>query len=231
MGDRKLMSVLGFAAVCGLLAITGHAQAQDAADPLAQPLPSNDPAQAAAESGAHPPPEAPVSAPMDVAPEPTNDPAPNAIFIEGLGAGLAYSINYERHVVPELAVRLGFSYLSVSASASSGDTSAEASSAYLTFPITAAYVGLRGLEVGGGVTLAYASGSASTVGASASGSGIAPLGTLAIGYRLHPRGRAGFQFRVGAMALVGKGLSLSSDASPDDIGILPWLYISFGAGF
>jgi hypothetical protein len=51
-----------------------------------------------------------------------------------------------------------------------------------------------------------------------------------VGYRLHPVGDAGFMFRVGAMALVGKGLSLST-GDPEKIGVLPWLYLSLGASF
>jgi hypothetical protein len=67
-------------------------------------------------------------------------------------------------------------------------------------------------------------------GASASGSGFAPLGTALVGYRLHPVGRAGFQFRVGGMAMMSKGLSLSA-SDPAALGVLPWLYLSAGAGF
>jgi hypothetical protein len=157
-------------------------------------------------------------------------PAKNAVFLEGLGPGLLYSVNYERLVIPELAVRLGFSYLSMSASATSGGTTATASASFFTIPITATYVGLRGLEVGGGMTLFHASGSGSSVGVSASGSGFAPLGTLLVGYRLHPDNGVGFQFRVGAMAMMGEGLSLSTD-NPGGFGVLPWLYLSAGVGF
>jgi hypothetical protein len=73
-------------------------------------------------------------------------------------------------------------------------------------------------------------GSGSTVGASASGSGFAPLGVALVGYRAHPLGGAGFQFRVGGMAMMGKGLSLST-SDPAAFGVLPWLYLSAGAGF
>jgi hypothetical protein len=80
------------------------------------------------------------------------------------------------------------------------------------------------------MTLMHSSGSGSTIGASASGSGFSPLGTALVGYRLHPRGHAGFQFRVGAMAMMGQGLSLSA-SNPGSFGVLPWLYLSAGAGF
>jgi hypothetical protein len=159
-----------------------------------------------------------------------NGPAKNGVFLEGLGPGLLYSINYERLVTDDLAVRLGFSYWSVTATASSGGTSASASASFFTVPVTATYVGLRGLEAGGGMTLLHTSGTGSTIGASASGSGFAPLGVALVGYRLHPVGGPGFQFRVGGMAMMGKGLSLSA-SDPTAFGVLPWLYLSAGAGF
>ena len=55
-------------------------------------------------------------------------------------------------------------------------------------------------------------------------------GTLMLGYRLHPVGGAGFQFRIGMMALIGPGLNVFGD-DPYSVGVLPWGYISFGAGF
>ena len=169
----------------------------------------------------------------EIAPE-KDKPAPNSVFLEGLGAGLFYSINYERRVIDDVGVRAGFSYLSVSASASGAGTTASASASYLTIPITASYLGVRGsrsgLELGGGMTLAYASGEASAGVSSASGAGMSALGTAMVGYRLHPVDHAGFQFRVGLMALAGKGLSFS-DPSPDSFGVLPWFYTSCGASF
>jgi hypothetical protein len=157
-------------------------------------------------------------------------PAKNAVYLEGLGPGLLYSVNYERLVIDGMAVRVGFSYWSVSASATSGGSTATASAGFVTVPVTVSWVGVNHLELGGGMTLLHASGSGSTVGASASGSGFAPLGTAIVGYRLHPVGGPGFQFRVGGMAMLGKGLSLSA-SDPTAIGVLPWLYLSAGAGF
>jgi hypothetical protein len=157
-------------------------------------------------------------------------PAKNGLFLEGLGPGLLYSLNYERVLIDDIAVRIGFSYWSVTATATSGSATAEASASFFTVPMTVTYVGLRGLEVGGGMTLLHTSGSGSTLGASASGSGFSPLGTLLVGYRSHPIGGAGFQFRVGGMAMMGEGLSLSAN-DPTSFGVLPWLYLSAGAGF
>ena len=157
-------------------------------------------------------------------------PAPNSLFAEGFGAGLYYSLNYERLVVDSLGVRVGFSYISLSASA--GSTSS--TSSYLGFPLTVSFIGVGGgrhrLELGGGATIAIWGGSASGLGASSSGSGVLVYGTGMIGYRIHPVGGAGFMFRVGLMGLAGKGLSLSS-TDPDGFGVLPYFYISAGASF
>jgi hypothetical protein len=161
-------------------------------------------------------------------------PAANSIYAEGLGAGLAYSINYERMVLDDLGVRAGMSYLSMTASASSGTASSSASASFLSFPITASYIGVRrgkhSLELGGGVTLTRSSGSGSSFGMTASGSGMSGIGTAMIGYRIHPVDHAGFQFRVGLMALAGKGLGLDT-TDPSAFGVLPWGYISMGASF
>src|SRR2546430_8651465 len=46
--------------------------------------------------------------------------ATNSIFLEGGGPGLAYSLNYERIFENDFGLRVGFSYLSVSGTASSG---------------------------------------------------------------------------------------------------------------
>jgi hypothetical protein len=160
--------------------------------------------------------------------------APNSVYAEGLGAGFAYSINYERLVVDDLGVRLGFSYLSFGASASNGTSASSSSATFLSVPITASYVGVHSgkhaLELGGGTTITYASAAASGLGASASGSGLTPYGVAMVGYRLHPVDHAGFQFRIGAMALAGNGLSLSRNAG-NSFGVLPWGYISLGGSF
>jgi hypothetical protein len=170
-------------------------------------------------------------------PPPASDadqPAPNSIYAEGLGAGLAYSLNYERLVVRDLGVRAGFGYWGVGASATVDGQTTGASASFLTIPVTVSYLGVRSgkhsLELGGGATLINTSGSGSGFGVSASDSALTALGTAMVGYRLHPVGNAGFQFRVGAMALVGKGLGLSA-TDPEKMGVLPWLYLSLGASF
>jgi hypothetical protein len=171
---------------------------------------------------------------MAAPPQQEEKPSPNSIYAEGLGAGLAYSFNYERMVLDDLGVRAGFGYWGVGASANVNGQEMGASASYFTVPITVSYIGVRSrkhsLELGGGGTIIHASGSGSGFGVSSSGSVTTAIGTTMVGYRLQPVGNAGFMFRVGAMALVGKGLSLSA-GDPEKIGVLPWLYLSLGASF
>jgi len=156
--------------------------------------------------------------------------ADNAFFLEGGGPGLLYSINYERRIETDFGLRIGVSYQSFSASASSGGSISSASASFVTVPVIASYLGLRSgnhiLELGAGGTAIYASGSASGTGIAASGSGMTALGTAIIGYRRQPLD-GGFQFRVGLEALMGKGLALSNP-DPNAFGVLPWMYLSFG---
>lgn len=155
--------------------------------------------------------------------------ASNSIFVEGLGAGLFYSLNYERLVLPDLGVRVGFSYLSLSAEASSSSSDVS----YLAVPITVNYLGIGSqrsiFELGGGITFTYVTGSSTAGITSAEGSGLVPLGTLHAGWRLHPVDGAGFMFRVGAMALIGEGLGFDPEAG--SIGALPYFYVSLGGSF
>ncbi len=157
----------------------------------------------------------------------------NSVYGEVLGPGLVYSVNYERLVINDLGMRFGFSYMSFSASASSSSGTSKANAALLMFPVTASYLGLSSgshtLELGGGTTIIYASGSANGMGVDVSESGMMGLGNMLIGYRIHPV-NGGFQFRVGFCGLFGNGLGLS-DTDPSAFGFLPWFYLSFGGCF
>ena len=172
--------------------------------------------------------------------EPTRSPASsgdrtamNTIYAEGLGAGGAYSVNYERLVFNDLGIHLGFSYWSVHATASGGGTTASATGSFIAIPITASYLGIssgnHALELGGGVTIWNISVTGTSGGFVGSASGFVPVGTLIAGYRYQPRD-GGFNFRVGASPLIGKGLGLNSN-NPSAIGALPWGYLSFGWTF
>jgi hypothetical protein len=176
----------------------------------------------------------PASEPRPALAAASEERAANSIYAEGLGAGLVYSINYERLAVQDLAVRVGLSYMSFSASASTENMSTSTKSTYMTFPIEVSYLGIGNahhiFEVGGGLSLLYASGSASGVGYSSSGSGMGYLTNVLLGYRLHPVGHPGFHLRVGMMVFIGKGLGFDVD-DPDKVGFLPWPYLSMGASF
>ena len=155
--------------------------------------------------------------------------ASNSLFIEGGGPGLLYSLNYEYLFDDDLGIRVGFSYQSLSATASSVGGSGSAPASVITVPILANYLvsyGSSALELGGGATLIRAYGAASGNGLAVSGSGTTVLGTAIMGYRRQPFD-GGFQFRIGIEALVGKGLALSNP-DPNKVGVLPWVYLSLG---
>jgi hypothetical protein len=128
-------------------------------------------------------------------------PAENALYLELLGPAVVFSLNYERVLVGQVGVRVGFSPLWGSTSDGQFD---------FAVPITIAYVGWHGLEAGGGITLL---------------TDRAPIATTLIGYRLHPRGGAGFQFRAGGMLLAGNEIWRHVGS------VMPWLYLSAGVGF
>jgi hypothetical protein len=219
-------SVVIGSTVAALLSIES-AYAQDQAT---LPAAAQAPAAAAA-----PPAPAPAAAPSAAPAAADGDhPAPNSIYAEGLGAAIIYSVNYERLFLDQLAVRGGLGYLSLSATATSDTSSSSASATYLFIPVTASYIGIRSgkhsLELGGGVTFLYLSGSANAAGVSSSGSGVVPFGVLLVGYRFQPVDHLGFQFRIGFNALIGEGLGLQNP-TPDKLGYIPFPYISLGMSF
>src|SRR2546430_16946816 len=112
--------------------------------------------------------------------------ATNSIFLEGGGPGLAYSLNYERIFENDFGLRVGFSYLSASGSASAGGTTASGSISLWAGPVLANYVGLssgnHGLELGGGATVIGFSGAGTAGIFAGSGSGTAEPGTPPRGY-------------------------------------------------
>jgi hypothetical protein len=166
--------------------------------------------------------------------------ARNSIYAEGLGPGLLYSFNYERLVTNDLGVRLGLSYASMSASATDGSSSATASATFMTFPFTASYLGVssgsHALELGGGLTFIYVSGTVSSSNIAVSGSGILPLENILVGYRFHPV-NGGFQLRIGFSGLLGMGIGASNSNTTttankkNTFGFLPWFYLSLGGCF
>lgn len=155
--------------------------------------------------------------------------AKNAIYLDLLGPGLFYSINYDRILSEDISARIGLSYLSFGASASdsSGTTSASAEFSYWAVPLTVSYLGIGSetnmLELGGGAVIMNVKGSGvvetddTSQDAAASATLFAATGM--IGYRRQPAD-GGFVFRIGASPVMTFGA-----------GFLPWGYLSLGAAF
>jgi hypothetical protein len=153
--------------------------------------------------------------------------ANNAIYVEGLGPALFYSINYDRSF-GDFAARIGFGYVSVSATSSSGDTQQTASASFFSVPITVSYLGIGSkrnmLELGAGATIfhvgAGASGFDTSSSSSANGSATFVLPVGMVGYRLQPPG-GGFVLRAG----------ISPVFAGSSIPVLPWPYLALGGAF
>jgi hypothetical protein len=129
--------------------------------------------------------------------------AKNGLFVELLGNGLFYSLNYERFVTDDIAIRGGIGYFSLSASGSS----ASASASILSVPLMFEYMGIGSaddkLELGIGPLIFYASAAASGIGDTTKGSGTFLFGTATIGYRHIPHD-GGFNFKIGFTPIFGK---------------------------
>jgi hypothetical protein len=108
--------------------------------------------------------------------------APNAIYVELLGSGLIYSINYDRLFTDYFGARIGIGYLP------------DGSLSLTTIPITASFFPFGAssskLEIGAGVV--QASLGSTKVGKTTGGTYLGYVGIL--GYRFEPRD-GGFLFR------------------------------------
>jgi hypothetical protein len=164
-----------------------------------------------------PPPPPPQAAPPPGPPPPPPSAAPpgderaalNALYVEFLGAGLFYSLNYER-IFGDFSARVG-----VGAFSSGGTT-------WVGIPVTVNFLGIGTkrhiFEVGAGVSIQYFNTGSDTLNVSASAGVPQVLGTVVLGYRLQPP-NGGFMFRAGVSPLFGEG------------GFIPWPYIALGASF
>ncbi len=129
----------------------------------------------------------------------------NALFVELLGSGVLYSVNYERFI-GDFSVRLGASYLPFTGQSSGGSGNT------IVIPLTAGYLGLHlgshCLDLGLGPILVITSGeisgttTATTLSGSSTGANIG--GTAIIGYRYAPL-HGGFMFRVAFTPIFGVG--------------------------
>jgi hypothetical protein len=128
--------------------------------------------------------------------------AKNTFFAELGGAGLIYSLNYDRLLSPSWSVRGGLSFLG----ASVGTGSSSAGFGLVTIPLTTSYLFNLGgssshIELGGGVTGLIGSVSGTVFGGTNSASGFLPMITGIVGYRLQPA-EGGFNFRAGVTPLL-----------------------------
>jgi hypothetical protein len=147
--------------------------------------------------------------------------ANNSLYVELGGSGALYSLNYERFVLDDVALRIGFGYVSLTGSTINGAT-VTADVSLVTIPVTASYLGIGSgnhrLELGGGAVYASISGAIDSTGTKAFGSASGVVGTAIVGYR-YTRPSGGFTFRAAFTPLFGQG------------GFLPWAGVAFGFGF
>ena len=190
----------------------------DSGDGAAAPAPAaNEPPP----PGGYPPPPPGYYGPE----QPAEREAKNSIYIEGLGPGILYSINYDR-TFGDFAGRVGFSYIALSASANSGTQSSEAHASFITVPLTLTYLGIGSkkniFEIGAGATIVHVGAGASTFATdhreSDSSSDTLLFGDLIFGYRLQPPD-GGFLLRTGISPIFGHGV------------FIPLPYLALGGTF
>jgi hypothetical protein len=143
--------------------------------------------------------------------------ARNALYLELLGNGGLFSLNYEREVADGMLARAGFGTWSSTSFWSEGKTTVT------TVPLTIAFVRGRGdhrLELGGGMTFGR------TRETFAGSSAFVSLTGL-VGYRYEQPGR-GYLFRAGATPFYGLG---GEDVAYPDRGFFPLIGVSFGYSF
>jgi hypothetical protein len=152
--------------------------------------------------------------------------ARNSLYVElGGNAGL-YSVNYERFVMDDAALRIGLMYMSVSASTTAGGTTSTGNASWFGAPLMFSYMGVGSrnhkLELGAGVVLMNFSAGASTFSATSNASGFVVAGTATVGYRYVPVD-GGFNFKAGFTPLVLQAAGT--------LYFQPWAGISVGYGF
>ena len=141
--------------------------------------------------------------------------ARNALYVELLGAGLLYSINYDRHLIGRMHARVG--YATFGSGFGSGDSKLHLVPMQLMFVSDAE----DALEIGAGVTMVVDRGrnAIRPHDSSAPSSDLRAVASLIIGYRYQPV-ENGFLFRIGFTPFIGY-----------DGRFLPFGGISFGYAF
>ncbi len=127
--------------------------------------------------------------------------AKNFVYVEALGSGGLYSINYDRLISPTWAVRVGVSAFNPTISNLDAGVATLTKLSLTTIPITSAYVinfpeSPHHIELGGGITVLIGS---LTVDISNAGYTFTSLngagGQLLAAYRFQPK-EGGFSFRA-----------------------------------
>jgi hypothetical protein len=125
--------------------------------------------------------------------------APNAIYVEALGTGFIYSINYERSLGDMFSARIGFGYFpfpSITDTNANGTTST-VNASITSVPVSVSFYPFGAtsskLEIGAGAT--YIDLVAKKVGKSKEGGGSGENISGILGYRYQPLD-GGFLFRI-----------------------------------
>jgi hypothetical protein len=155
--------------------------------------------------------------------------AKNFVYVEALGSGGLFSINYDRLFSPTWAVRVGFSALSPTISNLDAGVATFTKLSLTTIPITSAYLinfpdSPHHFELGGGITILLGS---LTVDVSNAGYTFTALngagGQLLAAYRFQPK-YGGFSFRAAFTPFFVAVPGLPPIA-------FPWGGVSFGGTF
>ncbi len=150
------------------------------------------------------------------------------MYVEGGGAGLLYSINYDRRF-GDAAARIGLGYVALSSQtySSSATSGRSETDSFIAIPITVSYLGIGStkdmLELGAGAAVYHRGGGTFGTGIDAA-SAIMP--NALVGYRHQPPG-GGFVFRIGLSLIVETEREHFALPEP----ILPWPYLALGGAF
>lgn len=144
--------------------------------------------------------------------------AKNTLYLELLGNGIFYSVNYEHFLSDQLAARAGISYSTLT-SETSGQTQKEGN--FFTFPLMLNYLVGKGsshLELGGGLSIITFSETNPESNLLDFISGTTVLVTGTVGYR-YQQPDGGFVFRIGFTPLTNFNV------------VAPWGGLSLGYAF
>jgi hypothetical protein len=153
----------------------------------------------------------------------------SALYVEGLGPGYLYSINFEQRV-DVIAFRLGFGELSGFTGEEhygSSSTPAYNSGSFAVLPLSISYLGIGSrvhvLEAGAGATAMFLGEGQDfngySTGRNESKTLFIPHASIGYRFKQFPRG---VLLRIGGCVFI---------APKGDAPVLPWPYLAFGAAF